>query len=140
MKRRPYRLTKMVLGFMVGLLLGGITVAAFAQEWVTISRPRGGGQYDVRVGSFKFDYTDDTGERVAAVVVRHITANGRDVEFEQNYVKLTDCVKTWGKLVTTNLTGKALYSNDFIFGGGNSASTIAEFICSLARTGGGKTL
>lgn len=129
------RLCKIATLFMVALPLGSFAVAAFADEWVVLSRPKTGGHYDVRIGSFELGYTGTAQEPIAQIVLRYVAADGSAVQFERNYVRLTDCTNGWGKLVTTNLRGKVLYENDFMIGGGNSASTIAETLCKLAMGG-----
>jgi hypothetical protein len=105
---------------------------AFAQEWTVISRSDTR-TYEVRNGSLDIGHTQASREPVASIIVRARDERTRSVDFEMNYVRLTACVEGFGKLVTTDLNGTALYSNDFVLGGGNVASTIAGVICGAAR-------
>jgi hypothetical protein len=89
--------------------------------------------YEARAGSLEFLITERTKEPVVAMIVRSRQIKGNRVEFEKNYVKLSDCVAGYGKLVTTELSGRAKFDNDFITDGGNVASRIAETLCALAE-------
>lgn len=134
------RLGRMAGWMTVGLVIGAALVIgadAFAQEWVTVSRPKGGGSYDVQVGSFNIG-RNDGGEPIALVTMRYVAPGARSITFEKDYVTLKHCAAGQGNLVTMYLTGVYNYHTEFIIGGGNSASVIAEFICGLAR--GGRSL
>ena len=116
-------------------LLAATTLAttAFAQQdWVQISTTTKN-KFEVRAGSFERSVTTRTGEPIALFIVRISPQGGGRIEFEKNYVKLSDCRTGYGKLVATDLNGRAMYENDFIFGGGTPASTIAQTLCELAE-------
>jgi len=125
------RLGRMANWFTVGLLLGGLIAfgAAEAQEWVVVSRTASS-SYEARLGSFVLG-RNDANEPIAQLTLR-VRREGL-VEFEKNYVRLTHCARGQGWLVSVDLNGRYRYHNDFIFGGGNAASIIAETICGLAR-------
>lgn len=103
-----------------------------AQDWVPLSQG-GGNSYDVKAGSVEYTLTEGGREPIVAFIVRVRNASKATVEFEKNYVRLSHCEQGFGKLVTTDLNGRAKYDNDFILNGGNIASTIAEMLCSIAK-------
>lgn len=125
----------MKLLYLLGL--GGLSLATtivFAQgSWVQVSRSSTQ-VWEARAGSFEYSLTESTREPIVAMVVRVRDINGGRVEFERNYVRLSHCRAGFGKLVATDLNGRAKYDNDFILDGGNVASSIAETLCALART------
>jgi hypothetical protein len=105
-----------------------------AQEWVTISSNQSA-IYDALAGSLQHSFTAQTKDPIVAVTIRVTVRESRQVLFERNYVRVADCQAGQGKIVTVDLNGRAKYDNDFIFGGGNSASNIARVICEVAFPG-----
>jgi hypothetical protein len=108
------------------------TCTALAQDtWVPVSSTLTH-VFEVRAGSFEFAVIERTNEPIAAIIVRARELSSSKLQFEKNYVRLSDCRAGFGKLVATDLNGRAKYDNDFIFDGGNVSSTIAETLCALA--------
>jgi hypothetical protein len=111
------------------IALAFLAFPAAAQEWITISNTAMG-RYDAQAGSLERT-TNLRGVPIVALTLRLRKPDGL-ISFERNYVSVQDCSDGNGKLVTVNLNGVVLYSNDFLFGGGNVASNIAELICEVA--------
>jgi hypothetical protein len=104
----------------------------YAQDnWVVVSRTSTT-IFEARTGSLEHTFTEQNREPIVALVLRVRNTTTATVEFEKNYVRLADCRAGFGKLVATDLSGRAKYDNEFIFDGGNAASTIAETLCRLA--------
>ena len=114
----------------IGLIVATANVSA-AESWVKVSESKET-VYDVKAGSLERTATDRGNEPIIAFLVRSKDKKSGTTEFEKNYVKLSDCKVGYGKLVTTDLNGKAKYSSDFVLDGGNVASTLAGTLCSLA--------
>lgn len=115
------------------LLLFFVASSVLAQEnWILISRSKTT-TYEARVGSLEHTLTEVGREPIVALIFRVRDSAKAAVEFEKNYVRLSDCRAGFGKLVTTDLNGRAKYDNDFVFEGGNVASTIAQTLCGLAN-------
>ena len=89
-------------------------------------------RWDVQNGSFRF-MTVRSGDAVAAVNGRVFTASTKRIDVYQWYVKVNDCVNRIGGMVTLNARGEFVFENDFTFGAGSIASTIAELICGVAQ-------
>lgn len=115
----------------IGLLSFFASIEA-AEPWIKVSESKET-VFDVKAGSLERTVTDRTNEPIIAFLVRAKDKKSGTTEFEKNYVKLSDCKAGYGKLVTTDLNGKAKYSSDFVLDGGNVASTLAETLCSLAN-------
>ena len=122
-----------ILTFWISLLALLATSSALAQDqgWVLLSQTESL-TYEGRAGSFERSLTSNTNEPVGAIIVRVRNKSTNRIVFEKNYVTLSDCTRGYGKLVTTELNGRALYQTDFIVDGGTVASTLAATICSLA--------
>jgi len=114
----------------IGLLVVATNVVA-ADSWIKVSESKET-VFDVKAGSLERTVTDRSNEPIIAFLVRAKDKKSGTTEFEKNYVKLSDCKVGYGKLVTTDLNGKAKYSSDFVLEGGNVASTLAGTLCSLA--------
>jgi hypothetical protein len=107
-------------------------VAQAQDNWVLISRAKTV-VYEARVGSFERTLTEGTHEPLVTLTFRVRDSRNARIDFEKNYVRLADCEAGFGKLVTTDLNGRAKYDSDFVTDGGNVASTIADTLCQLAR-------
>src|SRR4051812_13707825 len=102
-----------------GLLLVCVNLvgsgAVLAQEWV----PLAGADrvfYEGRAGSIEYSVTSRNNEPIVAAIIRkrdeHMTPPR--ISFEKNYVRLSDCNAGFGTIVTTDLSGRALYDNQFV--------------------------
>lgn len=121
----------MKCAFASAALLAATFSATAADTWVKVSESTDL-IYDVKSGSVQRGTTDRSSEPIIAFLVRTKDKRSSSTQFEKNYVTLADCELGYGKLVTTDLDGKAKYSTDFVLEGGNVASTLAEALCALA--------
>ena len=113
------------------VLLAATHGATAADAWVPVSESNDM-LYEMKSGSVERGTTERSNEPIIAFLVRSRDKKSTSTQFEKNYVKLADCKLGYGKLVTTDLDGKARYSSDFVLDGGNIASTLAGTLCALA--------
>lgn len=105
------------------------TVSAYAEaEWVEIASSKMGRKWELQKDSLEL--TKNQGEESIAVM------NGRVMEADKIktrvykwYVSINDCNRKMGKLAILNTTGEFEHEQDFIFGGADISSVIAEKIC-----------
>lgn len=89
--------------------------------------------FEGQSGSLEFATTRG-GERIAVVNVRTSCKDRpNQLELARRYVTLSDCERQRGKLVALDMSGNFKFENDFVFGGGTVATTIASVICEGAR-------
>lgn len=105
---------------------------AHAQATWTDTAETSSYKFSIKDGSFAVT-KDKSGEPVAVVTGRSETKLTRTVNVEKWYVRLADCGREEGKLVATDISGKYLYDNDFVFGAGSVASRHAETICAVYK-------
>jgi len=86
--------------------------------------------WEVQGGSFEESRTKG-GDPIAVVISRVTTKSTKQIDLRKSYVPIADCEKRMGKVVTLDLDGKFRFENDFLFGGGTVASSMAEFICEV---------
>ena len=84
--------------------------------------------YEARVGSLGPVYTE-SGEPAAILWIRVFEIATKKLTFVRHYVRIAHCRAGFGKLGEADLSGRATYETEFVFDGGNVASTIAETIC-----------
>jgi len=111
------------------------TTSAHADEtWIQVAAPSDGlSVFEAKKGSFERNVTQGSSDPVVAMILRNRSLGGAGITFEKVYVRVRDCRVGSGKLVTTTLDGSAKYENEFVSGGGNVASTIADTLCALER-------
>ena len=111
------------------LLLLGLaardTIAGDNWVWITSSDTK---TYEARIGSIGPVYTE-SGEPAAIVLMRVFEIATGKITFVRHYVRIADCRAGFGKLGEADLSGRASYEAEFVFEGGNVASTIAHTIC-----------
>ncbi|MNJ10048.1 hypothetical protein D3C77_42020 [compost metagenome] len=98
--------------------------------WVHISTV-GKNAYQIQERSFRFDKTTD-GVSLAVVIARTVDLSTQGINIYQWSVPIEDCISGRGTLVIHDTKGNLFTQNDFVFGGGNVASLVAETICEVA--------
>jgi hypothetical protein len=106
-------------------------VSAHAQsDWINIASSAES-EWDIQPGSFEFSKTRG-GEYIAVTTGKVIDAKTSQISLYKWYVTANDCKRKMGKFVSLNIDGTFEFQNDFVFGSGSIASSIAEAICSVA--------
>jgi hypothetical protein len=97
------------------------------QDWIPIAETDET-LWHVRPGSLELSRTK--GQVPIALVVGRISSRKtQQISLYKWYVSMADCQREMGKLVTLNVDGSYAFENDFVFGSGNVASSMAESIC-----------
>jgi hypothetical protein len=102
-------------------------------EWVFVAENNDSTHiYSGKKGSFEIT-TTKSGIEVAMIVGQ--TENKRDetVIYNKWYVSTSDCEAGIGKLVVLKIDGSFSFESDYVSGGKNVASTIADTICQIYR-------
>ena len=115
---------KTILLFLLGL---AATDASAGNNWVLITSSDTK-TYEARVGSLGSVYTV-LGEPAAIFLMRVFEIATGKITFVRHYVRIADCRAGFGKLGEADLSGRVTYEVEFVFDGGNVASTIAQTIC-----------
>ena len=118
---------KTILLFLLGL---AATDAIAGYNWVLITSSDTK-TYEARAGSVEYVLTE-SGEPAILVLFRVSEIATKTITFERHYVRIVDCRAGFGKLGTTDLSGRVTYDADFVFDGGNVSSIIAQAICMAA--------
>lgn len=110
------------------LVLALLALQAHAQQdWIRIAETDET-MWHVRPGSLEISRTK--GQVPIALVVGRISSRkNQQISLYKWYVSMADCQREMGKLVTLNVDGSYAFENDFVFGSGNVASSMAESIC-----------
>lgn len=87
--------------------------------------------YQIQEGSFRFN-GDTKGNTLAVVITRVVDQSSNDISLFQWSVPTEDCIAGRGALVAHEMQGNLIGQNEFVFGGGNLASLVAETICGVA--------
>lgn len=111
-----------------GIALFAIASIACAEAMWIDSAESSAHKYSIKGGSFNVT-KDKSGAAVAVVTGRSEAKLTNTIKVEKWYVRIADCKKEEGKLITTDLSGKFVSENDFVFGAGSVASAHAETIC-----------
>ena len=115
--------------FIITLIIALFASPAVANEWYPLAASRTH-EFDLLKDSFRSGNGDRNGAPLIYITIRAINKSTRIISLERNYVTIEDCQDGYGKLVSTDLNGRVLYADDFMFGAGNVAARIAEVICS----------
>lgn len=75
--------------------------------------------------------TNKKGEEIAVITTKSNDKVDNKVTLNKKYVRTRDCIYKQGKIVTLTMDGEFSYENDFIFGAGSIATSIAELICGI---------
>ena len=113
------------------LQFSAIMVAKADDEWITISEDNDGMIWQAKSGSLQF-LENNNGVPIFLVTGRANNEALSTIEFEKWYVSADDCKKRQGNIVTLDISGEFQYETHFVYGGGNVASGMAEFICESA--------
>lgn len=106
------------------LIVGG---ARAQSDWVNIG-DTDDSLFDIQAGSLE-ELRTKGGTPIAAVVGRATTKASKTIDIRKWYVSIEDCERKMGKLVTLDVDGKYRFENDFVFGAGSVASSLAAAIC-----------
>jgi hypothetical protein len=104
--------------------------AAMGDDWVTIVAVEDGPSLELKSKSLEYEKT--VGGTVVAMMTVRMTASRQIIMLRKWYVSANDCAKEQGRIVVVNIFGEYMYESDFVFGGGNINSFIAELICDIA--------
>jgi hypothetical protein len=104
------------------------TTPAIADDnWTLISKSDSK-TYEARIGSLRPIFTA-SGEPAAIILLRVVDIATKTIRFVKHYVRIADCRLGYGKIGEADLSGRPISENQFVFDGGNVASTIAQTIC-----------
>jgi len=105
--------------------------AAYAQEWVEVSRT------DKTLFFIKSDSValseNDGGTKVVASVGRVISLTGNRTDIVVWYVTIANCVAGRGTLYVLNTDGKVINRPEFVFQDRRVSSNIAEIMCRVVE-------
>jgi hypothetical protein len=130
-------MSKLLSGWLICLA----PTVTHAQEWVPLADANNV-FYEGRAGSIEYSVTEVTSEPIVTFMLRVRDARQTPplIKFEKNYIRLSDCQAGYGKIVTTDLNGRALYSNDFVLKGGSIAAALADVACGVANSQRGENV
>lgn len=103
---------------------------SIADEGWTLISTNSDFEYSGKHGSFE-RVRNKSNDMVFVIVGREVNKKTKNIGVEKWYVRDSDCRRKQGKIVTLSINGDFKYDNDFVFGAGNVASGMAEFICSI---------
>ena len=99
----------------------------FGADWIIIAESNSI-IWEGRSGSLH-ETKNNSNDVISAASGRTTDKASRNIRFEQWYVRVKDCYRGVGKIVTADIDGNFLYDTDFVIDGGNVASSIAEMLC-----------
>lgn len=106
--------------------------ASAEPDWINLGESKDGRlKWEAKPGSFEFS-TNRNKDAIAVIAGRVVNSKTSDISLNKWYVSATDCKNKMGKLVTLSISGEFEFDTDFMYGGGNIGSGIAEFICAVA--------
>ncbi len=121
----------------IAILIACASISAYSQDWIKVAKGDSI-TYSIQSGSVEIAKTRGgdlmvvgTGKSSNSITNTHIG--------ELWYVTAKHCALGRGKLVTLDPAGEFKYDNDFVSGLGTVASTIAETLCTVARSENKKT-
>ena len=107
--------------------------AAPPSEWVQVAvNNDGSGVWSAQQGSFKM-HEENGGASYASVVMRIFIPATRRIFFLTNTISVTACNNKMGVMKSYNLDGSPLAYPEFVIGGGDSASQIAQVMCDAVQ-------
>lgn len=117
-------------------LVGAISLflslsASAGTNWISLDETKDGSKWEAKPGSFEFS-TNRNKISVAVIAGRVVNSKTSEIQLYKWYVTAADCSKKMGKLVSLGVDGEYQFDNDFMYGSGSVASSIAEFICAVA--------
>lgn len=115
----------------ISLTMALVAPWSFASDWVEVARSKVGDTvYEYRVESI--DIEESAGNAMATAVFRVIRLR-EATKFFKEKVAHSACRAGYGSLATYNLSNTLVTQTDYVDGGGNVGSAIAEFVCEKAR-------
>ena len=81
-------------------------------------------------GSYELS-ANKSGEQVAVITAKSNDNKGGRIHLHKKYVRTKDCIAEQGKIVSLTMDGEFAYENEFVFGAGSIATSIAETICGI---------
>lgn len=118
----------------IAISLSSGASAADSSEWVRIANNSDGTLiYSGKKGSFELTTTKG-GEDIAVIVGQTEDESTKNVVYMKWYVTTADCEAGLGKLVVLKVGGEYNFETDFVSGGQNIASGIADSICAVYRS------
>ncbi|PRA59128.1 MULTISPECIES: hypothetical protein [Pseudomonas] len=105
--------------------------ASAGPSWISLDETKDGLKWEAKPGSFEFS-TNRNKVSVAVIAGRVVNSKTSDIALYKWYVSAADCSKKMGKLVSLGVDGEYQFDNDFMYGSGSVASSVAEFICAVA--------
>ena len=113
---------------LIAFLLLGYSSMAHADTWTLVSTNAMG---SVEMGKWWLSYDPSNGAPFVAARNRFIDPDGH-MSFFIDYVPIKDCEAGAGTILTADVHGNVFGNHDFVYGGGDVSSTIAETLCALA--------
>jgi len=114
----------MIKTILLILLVLASTAAIAGDNWTLIASGDTK-KYEARIGSLRPVFTE-AGEPAVIILIRVTEFATRTITFVRHYVRIADCRAGFGKLGQADLSGRAVSEAEFVFDGGNVASTIAQ--------------
>lgn len=105
--------------------------ASAGPSWISLDETKDGLKWEAKPGSFELS-TNRNKVSVAVIAGRVVNSKTSDIALYKWYVSAADCSKKMGKLVSLGVDGEYQFDNDFMYGSGSVASSVAEFICAVA--------
>lgn len=100
-------------------------------EWIPITQNIEDTQfYSGKKGSFEIT-TTKSGLNVATIIGQTEDRKQKSATYNKWYVSIDDCDAGMGKLVVLKINGEYSFEGDFVSGGKNIASRIADVICEI---------
>ncbi|MVW77301.1 hypothetical protein [Pseudomonas xionganensis] len=84
--------------------------------------------YSGKAGSLEITNTKN-GSQVAIIIGQIEDKTNNTLQYNKWYVSVDDCKKESGKMALLDISGEYIDSIDFVLGGNNIASGIADVIC-----------
>ena len=117
---------------LIAFLLLGYSSMAHADTWVPLAFANDRGRFEI--GNWWLSYDPNNGASFVAARMRFIQPDGA-ISFVIEYVPIKDCEAGAGTILIADVHGNVFANRDFVYGGGNISSTIAETLCALAKSG-----
>ncbi len=113
--------------FFALFLVIGVHGGALAQDWLNLAETDAM-RWDGRAGTVGFG-KNRGGENIVYAEGRRFAKDNNHIEFVKWYIKVSDCQRGHGKLVTTSMNGDFKWENDIVLQGGSVASSLADTLC-----------
>jgi len=122
---------KDLIGLLSAISLLFSCSASAGPSWISLDENKDGLKWEAKPGSFEF-LKNRNKVPIAVIAGRVVNSKTSDIQLYKWYVSAADCSKKMGKLVSLGVDGEFQFDNDFMYGSGSVASSVAEFICAVA--------